>query len=61
MYGALGAVMLLLLIFDVSAGTLLLDAELNSVIRNASEGDDSIQPERTGAMRQNAKGTNSTS
>jgi membrane protein len=41
MYGALGAVMLLLLFFYLSAGVLLLGAEVNAVIRNASGGDNS--------------------
>jgi uncharacterized BrkB/YihY/UPF0761 family membrane protein len=40
MYGALGAVMLLLF-FYLSAGVLLLGAEVNAVIRNASGGDNS--------------------
>jgi membrane protein len=36
MYGALGAVLMLLLYFYVSAAVLLLGAEVNAVIRNAS-------------------------
>jgi membrane protein len=37
MYGALGAVLMLLLYFYVSAAVLLLGAEVNAVIRNASQ------------------------
>jgi membrane protein len=36
MYGALGAVLMLLLYFYVSAAVLLFGAEVNAVIRNAS-------------------------
>jgi membrane protein len=60
MYGALGAVMLLLLFFYLSAGVLLLGAEVNAVIRNASGGDNSTQPDRTGTMRQDARKAEST-
>jgi membrane protein len=61
MFGAMGAVMLLLLFFYVSAGVLLLGAEVNAVIRNASGGDKSALPHKTGEMRQDAGGTESTS